>query len=176
MDTRDRITTTANRLFYTQGYNNTGINQIIKEAEVAKSSLYQYFPSKEDLLVEYLESTSLSTNSSLRSIADKHIQPREKILAIFDFLLDFSIQTEFQGCNFQNIAAEIPQEDGRIRALIRNQKNQVRKLFADILKPIGKENLADELSVLFDGAMVASKIFKELWPIRSTRKMVEKLL
>ena len=51
MDTRERILDTAARLFYAQGYNSTGINQVIKEANVAKASLYQHFPSKEDLLI-----------------------------------------------------------------------------------------------------------------------------
>jgi len=176
MDTRERITSTANRLFYTQGYNSTGINQIIKEAEVAKSSLYQYFPSKEDLLVEYLEETAKITNSTLKSIADKQNTPREKILGLFDFLLDFSIQNDFMGCNFLNIAAEIPQDEGRVKAIIRNQKNQVRNLFAEILKPLGKENLADEFYLLFDAATVSSKVYKELWPVRTTRKIVEKMI
>jgi AcrR family transcriptional regulator len=48
---------TAARLFYQNGYSNTGINQIIEVAGIAKSSLYQHFRSKEDLLIAYLEET-----------------------------------------------------------------------------------------------------------------------
>jgi AcrR family transcriptional regulator len=51
------IVRTASRLFYRQGYSNTGINQIIEEAGVAKSTLYQQFRSKEDILLVYLEET-----------------------------------------------------------------------------------------------------------------------
>jgi len=39
---KDRILETASRLFYTQGFNATGINQILDEANVAKASLYQH--------------------------------------------------------------------------------------------------------------------------------------
>ena len=83
MDTRERIVDTASRLFYTQGYNSTGINQVIKEAGVAKASLYQYFPSKEDLLAEYLKVTALATNKTLKDIVNRFDTPKEKVLAMW---------------------------------------------------------------------------------------------
>jgi len=43
---RDKIVSVAGRLFYEQGYNNTGINQVIDEAGIAKASLYNHFNSK----------------------------------------------------------------------------------------------------------------------------------
>ena len=51
---KDRILDTASRLFYDQGYHVTGINQIIDEADIARASLYNHFPSKTDLLLAYL--------------------------------------------------------------------------------------------------------------------------
>lgn len=176
MDTRERIVETASRLFYKQGYNSTGINQVIKEAEVAKASLYQHFPSKEDLLAEYLRTTAITTNKVLREIAYKHEEPRDKVLALFDFLLDFQNISEFNGCNFLNIAAELPQGNEKIKELVKKQKNEIRALFKEILKPINKEELADELYVLFDAALVSGKVYCDLWPVKTTRKIVEKLL
>lgn len=176
MDARNRIIETASRLFYKQGYNSTGINQIIKEAEVAKASLYQYFPSKEDLLEEYLKITAAGTSQTLQSIADKYKTPKEKILAIFDFLLQSIRQTECNGCNFLNIASEMPAGNNTIKTLIKKQKNSIRSLFASILKPIAKENLADEMYLLFDAALVASKVQGDPWPAKSARKMAERML
>lgn len=176
MDTRSRIVDTASRLFYTQGYNSTGINQVIREAGVAKASLYQHFPSKEDLLAEYLKVTSVSTNDVLQSVIDKYSSPRERILGLFDFLLKLTKQTEFQGCNFLNVAAEIPKDNQKVRALIKKQKNFIRKMFTDLLKPLGKEDLADELYILFDAALVSSKVYGEVWPVKTTRSIVEKLI
>lgn len=176
MNTRDRIVETASRLFYTQGYNNTGINQVIKEAEVAKASLYQYFPSKDDLLVEYLTVTSHYTMDTLRKVASKHTDAKGKMLSMFDFLIDFSQQTDYQGCNFLNIASEIPRENSKVKALIQNQKTQTRNLFVELLKPIGKEALADEMYLLFDGALITSKVYGDIWPILTTKKIAEKLI
>lgn len=175
-DTRTRIIDTASHLFYTQGYNSTGINQVIKEAGVAKASLYQHFPSKEDLLAEYLKQAAADTNQALQTITDKYDSPREKILGLFDFLLKHTKQNEFLGCNFLNVAAEIPKDNQKVKALVKKQKNAIRKLFADLLAPLGKENLANELYILFDAALVSSKVYGEVWPVKTTRNIVEKLI
>ncbi|HSC39174.1 MAG TPA: TetR/AcrR family transcriptional regulator [Chitinophagaceae bacterium] len=176
MDARSRIVETASRLFYEQGYNSTGINQVIKEAGVAKASLYQYFPSKDDLLLEYLKQAMAKTNQGLQSAAEKHKAPREKALAIFDFLLQHIRRTDFNGCNFLNISAELPHGNSAIKALIKKQKNFIRSLFATILEPVGKEDLADELYLLFDGALATSKVHGDVWPVKTARKVAEKLL
>lgn len=176
MDARSRIVETASRLFYTQGYNSTGINQVIKEADVAKASLYQYFPSKEDLLVEYLKVTASNTYEALLTVSDKYKTPREKVLGVFDFLYQSTRQCEYKGCNFLNIAAEIPEGHAAVKGLIKKQKNQIRGLFTAILKPVGKEHLADELYLLFDAALVSSKVFADGWPVKTARKVAEKLV
>jgi AcrR family transcriptional regulator len=176
MDTRKKILDTASRLFYKQGYNSTGINQVIKEAGVAKASLYQYFPSKEDMLYDYLTTTALATNQTLKQVADKYTDAKEKVLALFDFLVDFSEATEYNGCNFLNVNAELPQDNGRVSAFIKNQKDQVIALFRDILKTIGKQDLAPDIYVLFDGAMIATKVYKSNWPIDAAKRTVIKLI
>lgn len=176
MKTRDKIVETASKLFYEQGYNSTGINQVIKEAGIAKASLYAHFASKEDLLKEYLRSTAITTNEILKSVIDKQESPREKVLSLFDFLINFSKDTEFNGCHFLNISSEIPKNNESVKLLIKNQKDKIRLLFVDILKPIGKEDLADELYILFEGAVITSKVYEDIWTIKTTRKIVEKLL
>ncbi|WP_409012499.1 hypothetical protein [Arcicella rosea] len=56
------------------------------------------------------------------------------------------------------------------------QKNKIRELFVEILAAIHQETLANELYILFEGALASSKIFKENWTIEATRRIVEKLL
>jgi AcrR family transcriptional regulator len=175
-ETRMRIVETATRLFYSQGYNSTGVNQVIREAGVAKASLYQYFPSKEDLLIEYLRLTMINTSKLLAEAHQKHRAPKDKALSLFDFLLKITKQTGFQGCNFLNIAAEIPKDNRRVCSLIKEQKNQIRSIFKTILKPARKESLADEMYLLFDSALVASRVFNDSWPIKTARKAASKLL
>ena len=173
---RQTIVDTASRLFYKQGYGNTGINQIIEESGVVKSSLYSAFSSKEDILMIYLETSGAETDLALKTASDKFKDTKKKVLAVFDYLEKLVQQKEYYGCNFLNIISEIPQDAERIRKQIKKQKTGVRKLFRDILEPIGKEELADELYTLFEGALIGNKVHGELFPIVSARKMAERLL
>lgn len=173
---RQAIVDTASRLFYKQGYGNTGINQIIEESGVVKSSLYTSFRSKEDILMAYLETSGAATDEALKSAAYKFIDPKERVLGVFDYLVDLVQEKEYYGCNFLNIISEIPKEDERIRKQIKKQKNGVRRLFAEILEPIGKVDMADDIYTLFEGALIANKVHDEVWPVESARNMAGKLL
>jgi AcrR family transcriptional regulator len=176
MDVRERIIGTASRLFYLQGYNSTGINQVIKEADVAKASLYQHFTSKEDLLVEYLKRAAQATEEGLNAAVSKARSPRAKALAMFEFLAETIAQPAYNGCNFLNVASEIPKNNTKIKTLIRKQKDSIRNMFADILKPANKQQLADELYILFDAALIASKVHGSAWPVKSAKKIAEKII
>ena len=173
---RDAIVTTAARLFYKQGYSNTGINQIIEEAGVAKSTLYQRFRSKEDLLLAYLEQTGLSTTESLTNAAESATTPKEKLLAIFNYLEELTNNPEYYGCHFLNMVYELPEGEERARHQIKKQKDTVRDLFAHILQPIHHEHLADEIYTLFEGALIAHKIHHNTWPISSAKNTISRLL
>jgi AcrR family transcriptional regulator len=176
VDTQERILSTACRLFYTQGYNSTGINQIIDEAKVAKASLYQYFPSKENLLAEYLRIAAEDTNKTLQAAVDKQKTVKDKVIAVFDFLLKRTRQPEFNGCDFLNIVSEVPKENKMIRAIIKKQKDHIRSLFAEILEPEGKEALADEFYLLFDAALISGRVYGDAWPAKVSKNIAAKLL
>jgi AcrR family transcriptional regulator len=51
-DVRARILDTASRLFYQRGVRAVGVDLVVLEAAVAKTSLYRYFPTKDGLIVE----------------------------------------------------------------------------------------------------------------------------
>ena len=77
---KEHILQTATRLFHEQGYNLTGINQIIDEADVAKASLYYHFPSKEDLCVAYLQRKNSLWLSGLELFLKGSKDPKQRII------------------------------------------------------------------------------------------------
>jgi AcrR family transcriptional regulator len=173
---RQDIIDTAARLFYRQGYCNTGINQIIEEADIAKTSLYQYFQSKEELLIAYLEEAGRRTFASIEEALALVDSPEDKVIAVFDHLERGANQKEYYGCSFLNLVYEIPADAEKVRDKIRSQKDAVRRLFADLLRPAGKEGLADEMYTLFDGALIGNKVYGEAWPITTARAIAKKIL
>ncbi|HLZ88760.1 MAG TPA: TetR/AcrR family transcriptional regulator [Puia sp.] len=173
---RRTVIDTASRLFYKQGYANTGINQIIEESGVVKSSVYTAFRTKEDILMAYLETTGAATDKALQEAADRFPTPREKVLAVFDYLIALVQQEEYYGCQFLNIISEIPLETERVIKRIQKQKNNVRSLFSRLLEPIGKQGLADEIYLLFEGALIANKVHHAVWPVEAARKIASRLV
>jgi AcrR family transcriptional regulator len=173
---RRTVIETASRLFYKQGYANTGINQIIEESGVVKSSVYTAFRTKEDILMAYLEATGADTDKALQAAADQYTVPRDRVLAVFDFLIDLVQGDDYYGCQFLNIISEIPQENERVIKQIQKQKNGVRQLFASILEPTGKQELADEIYLLFEGALIANKVHHAVWPVEVAKRIAGTLI
>jgi AcrR family transcriptional regulator len=173
---RDKIVETATRLFYQQGCMATGINQIIKESGVAKTTLYEHFNSKEDLLIEYLTNISRQTDEQLKAEIEKFDNPKEKALALFDYLAKLTAEASYCGCSFLNMVSEVPSDSGRAKEIIKKQKDDVRALFADILRPVKKDQFADQLYMLFDGALITQKVHGNSWPIQTAKEMAERIL
>lgn len=180
---REQIVETACRLFYTQGYNLTGINQVIEEAGVAKASLYYHFPSKEDLCVEYLRQRhGVFWNDKLLPWLEGITDPVQRILKTFECRAAFLLETNYGGCAYNRIISELPQRSEKIDTQVKLQKDKQRHFFLEEVKklkgpdPSAEQDLADTIFLLYDGAMVQCQLYKELWPMDNARKALEGLL
>ena len=111
---RQKILDTASRLFHNQGYQSTGINQIITESKVAKGGLYHIFKSKEELCIEYLNKRHEFWFEKLIAFTSKARTGKTKTIAAFDFLYNMNIEENFRGCSFLNILSEITPENKSI--------------------------------------------------------------
>ncbi|NCN11382.1 MAG: TetR/AcrR family transcriptional regulator [Leptospira sp.] len=99
---KDRILETANKLFYEQGYNTTGINQVLSESGAHKLSLYKYYPSKTDLGRAYLGIQKDSILNLLNSLFRQKEDPKEMIQSWVKILIRQAKRSEFHGCPFAN--------------------------------------------------------------------------
>src|SRR5580765_7142694 len=89
-DARQRILETADRLFYQDGVRALGIARIIAEAGVAKMSLYNHFPSKDDLILEVLKYREEGVLAFFRSAMERHGKKvKNPLWAFFAALKDF---------------------------------------------------------------------------------------
>jgi len=182
-NTKKRILETADRLFYRQGYINTGINQLIDEAEVAKASFYSNFSSKKKLLTSYLEQRHIDWFENLHQVTDKYDHPKEKIFALFEYLEIWITETNYRGCAFININTEFPDGTGEISLIVQEHKQKLRSLIRNLTLSLGKENRSDEelillsdtIYLIFEGAIVECQNYRELWPVEQSLKAVKKL-
>jgi AcrR family transcriptional regulator len=178
----NKILDTASRLFYKQGYNNTGINQVIEEADIAKASLYKHFESKTDLLVAYIQRTRERWFERLEAAIEKSSDPKNKLLTLFDYHGERQESREFGGCPFIKANDEAGMSDPRVLAEIQQTKqllkDTVNKLVAGSghKKLLTDKELSEIIFLLVEGGVVAASIFKQTKELQSAKKIIKKLI
>jgi len=179
---KERIIETASDLFYHNGYNQTGINQIISEAGVAKASMYQHFRSKEDIAVAYLIRRHAMWMDNLNDCVSVQNTSKGKVIGCFDYLTEWLSEVNFRGCGWQNIITDLPKDHDKIRNQAVLHKNDVRVWVHELLKEDEEynndqaEQVGDEVIILLEGAIILSQIQKDDWPIKAAKSAAVKLL
>ena len=159
---REHLIDTAIALFAERGYHGTGIDTILAKAGVSKKTLYRHFRSKEELILAALKKyDGLFRNDFMRQVEARAATPRDRLLAVYDVAADWFAQDNFFGCMFINAVGEYSAADTPIRQVCKDFKRQVRRYIEDLCAELGAENpagLADELAMLFEGAIVTAQV------------------
>ena len=105
---RERILESAYELFSRRGIRGVGIDEVIEGAAVAKTTLYQHFASKDDLVIAFLDRREqVWTRGRVEAGArERGATPEEQLLAIFDVFDDWFREEAFDGCSFINVLLE----------------------------------------------------------------------
>jgi AcrR family transcriptional regulator len=176
---RERLLDAANDLFYAEGVQTVGIDRIIERAGVAKASLYNVFGSKEELVAAYLASRHDRTVGRLISVMDQVDEPRQKILAAFDYQAQQYQRPDFNGCAFVAATTEAP-ADGLVEQAADRFRAWMRAMFTDLAEQAGAADpvsLGRQLHLLYDGAGVAGRMdHDDAGLASSTRQAAEALI
>jgi AcrR family transcriptional regulator len=157
---RERVLATAYELFSRRGVRAVGIDEVIARAGVAKATLYRHFPSKDELVLAFLERREeLWTRGWVEAEARRRgTTPEERLLAIFDLFDEWFHRVDFEACSFINVLLEMgpqhPTGDASVRHL-ENIRAVVRELAeeADLDDP---ETFACSWHILMKGSIVAA--------------------
>lgn len=180
---RNTIVETAANLFYQKGYNLTGINEVIKEAGIAKATLYSHFKSKEDLCLAYLEYKNETFLREIKAFTTKAPEGKDQILALFEFLKSFFKDKDFNGCWCINTISEIPKDNEKIRKEIQKEKYQLIHFMEELLTnnfpkitddqiPV----LAKKIYLLYESAIAESHLHQDPWAIDSAQDLCKMIL
>lgn len=157
---RDRILDTASELFYAHGIQAVGVDRLIAESGVAKSTLYAHFPSKDDVVAAYLRRMDQNWRGHLRSAAlAAGDDPREQLFGVFVALEQAAVDGRL-GCAFINAVAEY-HPGSAVHAVAAEHKHAVRAWVRDLAEGAGAtdpDTLAFQLTVLIDGTLAATRV------------------
>ena len=160
---RERVLKTASRLFYREGIRAVGVDRIAAEADVSKMTLYRHFATKDDLVVAVLEERDGPARAALEAaIEQAGDHPRGRLLAPFAMLEPWFTSPGFRGCPFMNASLELHDPGHPARAVASRHKAATRDAFARAAEEAGFAKaaagaLADQLAVLFDGAIAQAQ-------------------
>lgn len=176
---RDDIIKTAHDLFNEFGYHGTGIDLIIQQTRISKKTLYTYFRSKEELIIAVLEYSDQKFDEEFIPKVEKRGQtPEERLLAIFDVAKEWFMQSNFFGCMFINAIGEYAEEES-IRSVCKKYKSKIRDYMALLCQQAGlndPEELANELALLLEGAIVTAQVNKNVTVSDTAKKIAAQLI
>src|SRR3989442_4742672 len=135
---RQRILDTASELFYLKGIRAVGVETIAAEADTTKMSLYRNFPSKDQLVAEWLREHDANFWQTWDAMASRHPKdPRRQIKAAFALLARHVADPKARGCPMANAAVELTQKDHPARKKIEAHQAEFRARLVPSCTPIG---------------------------------------
>jgi AcrR family transcriptional regulator len=179
---RQRLLDTAGRLFYEQGYKQTGINQIIEEAAIARGSFYYHFSSKAELLAAYLDrfvnDWFVGADAYLAKITD----PKARITGLIDYRITNQKKRGLSGCALLKANAGLEAGDDELRQHIRILKQKMHDYVAKVVAASGhrqilsNEALTDMVVLLSDGGLVGTAIYHNTNDLEKANLLISQLI
>ncbi len=155
---RERILKAAGTLFYEKGIRAVGMNEIIRQAGCGKNAVYSYFPSKSDLVAEYLTRFVEGREATATAAAAKGgDDPVAQILAIVDETVQRLRAANSRGCAVRNFLIEYTDEDD---AAAQISRDFLRRTHRDLLRRVTATGVDDpravteQISLVLEGALL----------------------
>ena len=167
-----RILDTAGRLFYGHGIRAVGVDTIAAEIGISKRTLYNYFPSKDELILAYLSRRFIEPRTTERPLL-------EQILRYFDWLERWFAADTFRGCPFVNAVAELGDATHPGTRMAVAYKERHRLWLRDALTQLNAadpDTLATQVAILVEGAIIAALVRSDPGVARAAKAAARVLL
>lgn len=170
-EVRERILSTASELFYSQGVRAVGVDLVVEKAGVAKTSLYRYFGTKDDLIAAFLQREDEDFWGGWDRVTQANAgEPMAELEAHLKWIAERVARPNYRGCPQLNVAAEFPDADHPARRVATAHKQELRRRLSRLAEHLGArrpDELAGQLSLLINGAFVSSQtlVAKEALPL-----------
>ena len=181
---KDFLIDTAIRLFNRHGYHATGVDRLMEETGIAKTTLYRHFASKEDLIIAALAKVDEQARDEMRAFVEAASDdPRERILATFGQLAIWLKDPEFKGCPFMAAAGEYGAPGTAVSDPVFLQARLHKRLYLAYFEELVRaarlpepKLVAQQLILLHEGAIAFAQVLGPAGVAANARKAAEKLI
>lgn len=175
---RQHILDVASELFYREGIRSIGVDTIVERAGVSKATLYRNFPTKDDLVIAYLEAQDQVNWKHIDEEIAKHEGPRAQLLALIDATIEMLKPGYHRGCHFLNALAEFSDEDHPVHLLAVEYNRGLRLRISRLSQQAGvnNESLTDQLMLVINGALSSVPIYGFSGPAAQLKTLATHLI
>lgn len=156
---RERLVAAGIELFYRHGFQSVGLERVIEQAGVTKTTFYKHFEGKDDFVLACVTTRDAWEMGSWERAARRlgGEDPRAQLLAFIDVLDVWFNDEQFRGCMFVNAAAEFSDRRDPIHRAAAEHKRNSRDHFLALATRAGASDpvaFADHFTILLEGTMV----------------------
>lgn len=162
-NTRENLIMCAHDLFYHEGFHSVGLDRILESVGITKTTFYNHFSSKDDLVLEALKWHDTWWQQTFRKMLREHggDAPRGQLLAIPAVINQLMTSDEFNGCIFVNVAVEFPLAHDPAHKMAARHKASMEDILREIAGYAGApdaKGLAEELALVMEGSYVTRHV------------------
>ena len=175
---RERLLDAAQRLFYSQGAS-VGVDALLKEANVARRSLYEHFGGKDGLVEAVLRRAADEDLAWYEDALAGETEPQSRLLGLFDRLDELVSSEDFRGCRYFATDLAFADPGHPAHAETDAFRRRLRALFVRELEALGHskpEHAAEQLHLLIEGTLVAGTTQGNEHPARAARELAAVIL
>lgn len=175
---RERLLETGQRLFYARGAS-VGVDALLKEANVARRSLYEHFGGKDGLVTEVMRRASEKDLTWYEEALAGAAEPRARLLGLFDRLDELVSSEDFRGCRYFATDLALADPDHPAHAETEGFRRRLRALLLREVKAMGQPRparVAEQLHLLIEGTLVMGATGDAQHPGRAARELAAAIL
>ena len=175
---RERLLAAGQDLFYSRGAS-VGVDALLKEANVARRSLYEHFGGKDGLVEAVLRRAAEEDLAWYEAALAGNTEPRARLLGLFDRLDELVSTDDFRGCRYFATDLAFADPNHPAHAETAEFRRRLRELLIRELVALGHANPkhgAEQLHMLIEGILVMGATHDSLHPARAARELAAVVL
>ncbi|MEX0316382.1 MAG: TetR family transcriptional regulator [Ruegeria sp.] len=177
---RDELVSKALDVFYRDGFHATGMDRLVVETGVSKTSMYKHFRTKEELILAALRlRDERFRNWFCRRVEELAETPAGRLIAGFDALAEWFEEGKYRGCMFIKAGAEFQDADHPIHVQAAEHKRMLLEYLTGLARQAGAkdpEQLGSQMLLLKEGAIVTSVLLGSGTPAQDAKAAAQVLL
>jgi|GEM_PF-255806 AcrR family transcriptional regulator len=170
--TKEKILKVAMQLIYEKGYGNTSVQDILDKCKLTKPAFYYYFPSKDDLGIEYLTKQEEVNRDFLLTLMNSSKTPEEFAIKWVNVIKKWSKVKKYNGCPFVNFLNQLDISNTKFNSKLKEIEMNWTSLYKNyLLEQTGKglidkntdvDKAARKMALIYEGSINLWKMSRDV--------------